>query len=319
MRPTRCRTWGLAAAAAAALTGLLLLAPRPAAVPTAPAPELAKAAPTGSSGWSLLALGGGGDDPADGVRTTRPPRDREPEDLLHALFTDGSLRGAALDGGWGVWDGQRLAPSADLRRRFDQMLITLGEASVDELRQLVDWLAERDLGPSGALAVLDVWDRYLQLQQHAYREVMDLQNPERWPQVLQERQRVRRDVLGAGWAEAFYGTEERAFIHRLQGTPTQAVPQEPAWTDPAPTGISEQEWQRQRMAALGVEAAERLQAEERRQAEWQARLNAAREALDRIARAPELSSIQRKATAEQWLNQHFEGTERLRASALLGL
>ena len=73
------------------------------------------------------------------------------------------------------------------------------------------------------------------------------------------------------------------------------------------------------VTALGAEAAERLQAEEQRQAEWAARLEAARAALDGIARAPELSATQRQAAAAQWLNQHFEGNERLRASVLLGL
>jgi hypothetical protein len=83
---------------------------------------------------------------------------------------DGSLRGADLDGGWGNWNGQQLLPSRDLRRRFDQLLTTVGEAEPDELRaQLVAWLAERDLGPQGAQEVLAVWDRYLKLQQHTFQ------------------------------------------------------------------------------------------------------------------------------------------------------
>lgn len=317
MRAERRWVWGLAAAVVVAVATLSLQTAR-----QAEAPRAAEHAPTpsvraDSSGWSLLALGGGGDAPAGEAPQGRPPR--EPEDLLQALFTDGSLRGAALDGGWGTWNGQQLTPSRDLRRRFDQLLTTLGEASADELRPLVGWLAERDLGPSGALAVLAVWDRYLQLQQHAYREVMDLHNPARWPQVLHERQQARRNRLGPGWAEAFYSEEERAFSQRLQATPGPANPPAPDWVNPAPAGIPAPDWQRQRVTALGAEAAERLQAEEQRQAEWAARLEAARAALDGIARAPELSATQRQAAAAQWLNQHFEGNERLRASVLLGL
>lgn len=316
MRTGRRWAWSLAVAAVVVIA-LSLLAPRQAETPRAAEQAPAPSVRADSSGWSLLALGGGGEAPSGGSTQGSPPRD--PEDLLQALFTDGSLRGAALDGGWGIWNGQQLTPSRDLRRRFDQLLTTLGEASADELRPLVGWLAERDLGPSGALAVLAVWDRYLQLQQHAYREAMDLRNPARWPQVLHERQQARRDRLGPGWAEAFYGEEERAFSERLQATPAPATPPTPDWLGPAPAGIPAPDWQRQRVAALGAEAAERLQAEEQRQAEWAARLDTARAALDGIARAPELSAAQRQAAAAQWVNQHFEGNERLRASVLLGL
>lgn len=317
MRHARRWTWGLAAGATLLLAGLLTQVRPPAEAPPVAAVPPPAGASTISSGWSLLALGGGGETPPDGAPLRRPAR--APEDLLHALFTDGSLRGAALDGDWGRWDGQRLAPSADLRRRFDQLLTTLGESTVEELRQLVGWLADKDLGPSGALAVLEVWDRYLRLQQHSYREAMDLQQPQRWPLVLQERQRVRRDGLGADWAEAFYGAEERAFGQRLQGTPEADPQRDATWLAAAPAGTDAQTWQRQRLAALGEAAAARLEAEERRQADWQARLDAARAALDRIARAPELSAPQREAAATQWLETHFEGTERLRARALLGL
>ena len=48
-------------------------------------------------------------------------------------------------------------------------------------------------------------------------------------------------------------------------------------------------------------------------------LDNARLAIERIARAPELSPQQRQAATQQWLDQHFQGTEKLRASALLGL
>lgn len=307
---------GLAAGALVMAAGLLLRG-EPAAVQAPTGAPRADNHPT-AAGWSLLALGGGDARPAN--RAPDHPPERAPEDLLHTLFTDGSLQGAELDGGWGSWDGQRLAPSAALRRRFDQLLTTLGEASVSELRELVGWLAARDLGPSGALAVLAVWDRYLQLQQHPYREVMDLQNPQHWPAVLAERQRVRRASLGIDWADAFYGEAEQAFSQRLQA-PAQPPPAtEPtAWWGPAPQGVSPDDWAAQRLATLGPDAVARLQAEEQAQADWASRLDNARQALDRIARAPELSDQQKQAARAQWLAAHFQGSEHLRASTLLGL
>jgi lipase chaperone LimK len=268
---------------------------------------------TAAQGWSLLALGGG-DTPTPRATASSASTLPAPEDLWQALFVDGSLRGAELDGAWGDWDGQRLAPSLALRRRFDQLLTTVGETSPEALRNLVAWLAERDLGAAGAEAVLAVWDRYLKLQHHRFKETMDLTRP----YVLQDHQLARRDALGIPWADAFYRDEEAAFRQRMDTGPTQQTAQ-PQWTAAAPQGVSAEAWHRQRVAALGQEAADRLQAEERAQAEWHQRLADARVSIERLAGAQELSAVQRQEAAQSWLNEHFQGTDRLRASALLGL
>lgn len=311
------RLWAVGAVlCAAGVAGLVaLLAPSPAIQPPAQ-PSVAQS--SAGPGWSLLALGGA-DRPSANAAPQAPRPPVAPEDLWHTLLTDGSLRGAELDGAWGAWDGRRLTPSADLRRRFDQLLTTLGETRPDELRLLVAWLAERDLGPPGAQAVLEVWDRYLKLQQHAFRETMDLGRPERWASVLQERQWVRRELLGVAWADAFYREEETALRQRLDPPPPTQNATEPVWTAAAPAGLAPQAWHHERVAALGQEAADRLQAEERAQAEWEQRLTTARSTIERLSRAPELSPGQRQAAVQNWLNQHFQGSERLRASALLGL
>jgi lipase chaperone LimK len=273
---------------------------------------------TVAQGWSLLALGGG-DSPSQRVTTSSAPTLPAPEDLWQALFVDGSLRGSELDGSWGDWDGQQLAPSHALRRRFDQLLTTLGETTPEALRTLVAWLAERDLGAAGAEAVLAVWDRYLKLQHHRFKETMDLTRPERWPYVLQDHQLARRDALGIAWADAFFREEEAAFRQRIDTGPAHRSEGQPNWTAAAPQGVSAEAWQRQRVDALGEEAADRLQAEERAQAEWNQRLADARLSIERLAGAPELSAVQRQEAAQSWLNEHFQGTDRLRASALLGL
>jgi len=313
----RQRLWAVAMAAGVAGVAALVFLPDrpPPAQRLDPPPSNSGNA---SPGWSLLALGGGVG-PTTAAIQPPPYSPAEPEDLLHTLFTEGSLRGAELDGAWGAWDGQRLSPNADLRRRFDQLLTTLGETHVDELRRLVAWLAERDLGAPGAQAVLEVWDRYLKLQQHVFREPMDLARPERWPAVLQEHQLARREMLGMAWADAFYGDEETAFRQRLDQTSTSQPTAEPNWTAPAPAGLAPEAWHRERVAALGQEAASRLQAEERAQADWDGRLATARSAIERLSQAPELSPVQRQEAKQNWLNQNFQGSERLRAGALLGL
>lgn len=314
-RPQRLWAVGTVLCAAGVAGLVALLAPSPAVPPPAqPSAAQSSAGP----GWSLLALGGA-DKPSANAAPQAPRPPVAPEDLWHTLLTDGSLRGAELDGTWGAWDGRQLTPSADLRRRFDQLLTTLGETRPDELRLLVAWLAERDLGAPGAQAVLEVWDRYLTLQQHAFRETMDLGRPERWASVLQERQLVRRELLGMAWADAFYREEETALRQRLDPPPPTQNATEPVWTAAAPAGLAPQAWHHERVVALGQEAADRLQAEERAQAEWEQRLTTARSTIEHLSRAPELSPGQRQEAVQNWLNQHFQGSERLRASALLGL
>lgn len=315
MRLAHPLIWATAVAGGVAAVAWWAL-PAPVTAPAAvvltapPAPDKAK-------GWSLLSLGGG-DAPAKPANTPMAKTLAAPEDLWQRVFVDGSLRGAELDGGWGLWDGKYLTPSRELRRRFDQLLTTVGETEPEELRALVAWLAERDLGSQGAQEVLAVWDRYLKLQHHAFNEPMDLTRPERWGRVLQEHQLARRDALGPAWADAFYRDEETAFRQRIDQGPTGRTP-EPEWTAAPPAGVSPEAWQQQRAAALGQEAAARLAAEEQAQAQWQQRLNEARQAVERLSTAPELSAVQRQEAAQTWLNEHFQGTDRLRASALLGL
>lgn len=307
-----------AAAAAGILAGAAWWAlPAPPAVPT----EVVLQPPparNAASGWSLLALGGE-NAPAQSVAALHAKVTTAPEDLWHRVFVDGSLRGAELDGGWGAWDGRQLAPSRELRRRFDQLLTTVGETDSEELRTLVAWLAERDLGDAGAQAVLAVWDRYMALQRHSFQETLDLNRPGRWGQVLQEHQLARRNVLGLAWADAFYREEETAFRQRLEQGQVSAAPAETRWTAAPPEGVSMEVWHHQRVAALGQEAADRLRAEERAQAEWEQRLADARLAIERLSRAPELSPVQRQQAVQNWVSQHFQGSERLRASALLAL
>lgn len=310
--------WALVASAAAAAAALSWLASQDGRA-VAAVQDIPVAAHAPHAGGSRLAAGGGEAGPFASAPAART--ERSPEDVLHALFTDGSLRGSELDGGWGRWDGKWLLPDAALRRRFDQLLTTVGEATADELRQLVAWLAERDLGTQGAQEVLNVWDRYLALQRHGFRESMDLARPERWARVLQERQLVRRELLGADWADAFYAAEEDALRQRLgqKLEPTHGAAPPAELSGPAPTGMAPEAWHDQRVAALGQEAADRLRAVERAQADWDQRLAAARAAVDRLVKAPELSTIQRQAAIRQWMDAHFQGSERLRAASLLGV
>jgi lipase chaperone LimK len=271
-----------------------------------------------TGGISLLAGGG----------SERPPAANagaagliDAADIETRMFTDGSLRGAELDGSWGRWVDGGLQPDFALRQRFDQLLTTIGEASTDELRAFVASRAERDTSREQAQAVLALWDQYLALQQVRHAETLDLTQPAKWPGLLQAHQLARREHLGPAWADAFYREEEQRFreliTERGQAKPAGSA----AGFSPLqlsaelPASVLHQ----LRVATYGREATERLRAEDQAQIAWQTRLDTARATLTRLRQAPELSEPQREQAVAQWLAQNFSETEQIRVRALLNL
>jgi lipase chaperone LimK len=281
--------------------------------PVADAPA---AAPVGrAEGFSLM---GAAPSP---LRSLGPALARSVADVDHALFVDGSLREATLDGDWGVDAQGRLQPSLALRRRFDQLLTTLGEVNLDEL---TGWLLDRtlrDVGPSASAEIMAVWERYIVLQERRYTTAARLDDPHTWTQALAERQQARREILVLAWAEAFYREEEDAMRRQaeLAGQPgSSGRTPEPSWLHPDPQ-LSADELHQRRVAQYGAQAAERLRAEDEAEARWQARLAQAREQVGALQQAAHLSEPQRRDAIEGWITRHFDEREQLRVRALLGL
>lgn len=281
--------------------------------PVADAPA---AAPVGrAEGFSLM---GAAPSP---LRSLGPALARSGADVEHALFVEGSLREAVLDGEWGVGAHGRLQPSLALRRRFDQLLTTLGEVHLDEL---TGWLRERtlrDVGPQASAEILAVWDRYVALQERRHATAVRLDDPRSWEQALAERQLARRELLGPAWAEAFYRDEEDAMRRQIElasqpGSPGR--PTEAALLHPDPQ-LGADELHRRRTGRYGPEAADRLRAEDEAQARWQARLAQAREQVRALQHAAHLSEPQRAQAIEGWIVAHFDAREQMRVKALLGL
>ena len=271
-----------------------------------------------TGGISLLAGGGSEGSP---MTNAGGPGSIDAADIETRLFTDGSLRGALFDGSWGRWADGRLQPDFALRRRFDQLLTTVGEASTDELRAFVASRAERDTSPEQARAVLALWDQYLALQQVRHAETLDLTQPAQWPRLLQAHQLARREHLGPAWADAFFGEEEQRFreliTERGQAKPAGSTasinPLQPSAELPASV------LHQLRVATYGREAAERLRAADQAEVAWQTRLDTARATLTRLRQAPELSEPQREQAVAHWLAQNFSETEQIRVRALLNL
>lgn len=236
------------------------------------------------------------------------------------VWESGSLRGSDLDGDWGTWVDNQLQPSVSLRRRFDYLLTALGEVQATDLRHWIEQEVSAQMSAGAARQVLAVWDRYLQLQQQGFRQQANPNDASTWQPALAERSTARRQILGADWAQAFYGDEERAFVVFTEELAAQraagAKPAKPAEVDLL-TGPASEPLQAQRVQQFGAAAAERLRAADTSWAEWERRLQSARQQLHTLTAAPELSALQRHQAQETYLAQHFSGHELVRARALL--
>ncbi|MCH7342643.1 lipase chaperone [Pelomonas sp. CA6] len=217
-----------------------------------------------------------------------------------------AVRGTQMDGDWGVDVAGQLQPSRALRRRFDHLLLMQGQVPVDEIGRHLDHLARQALTQPAADAVMEVWARYLRLQQTPLRTLPQPQDPASLAAALAERQRQRRALLGPAWAHAFYADEEAQLAELLNESaqPGAARPETPALID---------------RNSLDAAALQRLREEEAYQAQWQTRLDAARQALRQLDRDGQLSEPQRRQARQALLEQRFDTAERRRAAALLGL
>lgn len=247
-----------------------------------------------------------GDAPASGPA----PAAEEAARLDRWVAEHSVLRGTALDGGWGQDAQGRVRPSRALRQRFDHVLQLAGQVPT---ARITDWLTRRaqaELAPQDVATVLQVWQAYLALLAAPGRAgalatgSWAAPTATGWAAALAERRQLRRQWLGAAWADAFYAEEEAALARHVAAMP--AAPAEPA-------PLIDR-------SSLSAEAAQRLAEEEAAQARWQQRLAEAAAELQRLRAAPELSPPQREAALQRLVAERFEpGTEQSRARALLGL
>ncbi len=216
-----------------------------------------------------------------------------------------SLAGTQVDGDWGVDAQGQLRASRGLRQRFDYYLSLTGEMSLDAIRSVFQKAAQKDLKEPALGQVMGMWERYVKLQQHAWKYHVNLREPATWSVALVERQITRRNILGADWAQAFYADEEQQLqdmLTRMQSGQT------------GPAGIPEPT-----PALLHPQAKEREAELQAQWQQWEQRLAATRVKLQQLRNAPELSAPQRQQAIDQYLSQQFQEPDLSRAKALLGL
>ena len=222
-----------------------------------------------------------------------------------------SLAGTQVDGAWPTDARGRLRADRALRTRFDYYLSLLGERPLSDLRDLLGQDAREHLPVETVDQALALWDNYLALQQHRWQRPLDLGEPAKWSEVLAERKEVRRSLLGVDWAQAFYAEEEQALAQMIARVNSGASPGSlavgPPLTEPTP------------LPARLPDADQREAALKTQWADWERRLTDARQEVQRLRTAAELSGPQREQAIALYLAEHFHDGERIRARALLGL
>ncbi|MBC7993357.1 MAG: hypothetical protein H7Z15_08960 [Rhizobacter sp.] len=205
-----------------------------------------------------------------------PPAAAQGGRSVDQVRTTGSLRGSDLDGGWVV---ARLHTDPALSRRFDHLLTALGEVDTAEIRRWIGADVTRQHGAATAAQVLLAWDEHL----------ARLQNK---PTPGQE-------------AGNNYPAHPRPKTVRSP----PALPRAVLLPEPSASAEQLQTLHTQRIDKFGVEAAERLRAEDTVRWAWQHRLAQARAQLQSLP----------SAEHEGQLKRQFSGSELLRARTLLGL
>lgn len=240
---------------------------------------------------------------------TRASAPADPAAFQTWLQQSSSLRGAELDGDWGLDGRGQLHPQLWLRHRFDQLLTLLGEVSLEELGRYIESAVTERAGTAAAQQVMEVWRHYVQLQNQSFRQSVNPRDWRTWQAALDEQHQARQALLGAAWANAFYREEEEMLTAQIrQAQATETAPQDTAVAQSEPLIKRE---------TLTPEQAQRLAQAEAEWDQWKRRVAEAQRTVARIQQAPELSPPQRAQAVDRWLAENFSASEQRRVRALI--
>jgi len=311
MRAMQKRGWVAAGALVLVVVGGLLVAQRQSAEGDA----AASGPGAKTSGWSMI---GAGQEDASAV--VAPQSALTPDQVRTKLFKEGSFAGTEPAGEWCVASA-KLSPCTELRKRFEYYILGLGEVAIDDIKTLVADEARRAHGEKLAGDIMAIWDKYWQLRTYAWRNKFEQADRATWMPVFEEQRTVRRQILGADWAKAFFDEDEQNFKQyyaQLESglppppDPGEAVPQMAPGKDPAAVHA-------ERVARYGQVAADRLAKADEEWADWERRLAGARSHWEGLKNAANLSDAQRKQEMQAYVSSNFKPDEHVRVSALLHL
>jgi lipase chaperone LimK len=270
----------------------------------------------GSAGWGNMI--GASEEPAP--MASAPVAALTLDQVRNKLFKEGSFAGTEPAGDWCV-SSAKLSPCPELRKRFEYYILGVGEVAIGDIKGLVADEARRAHGDKLAADIMAIWDKYWQIRTYSWRNQFEQADRSTWMPVFEEQRLVRRQILGAEWAKAFFEQDEanfKAYYAQLESgappppDPGEPVPQMAPGKDPAAV-------QAERVARFGQAAADRLAKADEEWADWERRLAGARTEWDRLKNDASQSDALRKQAMQAYIDKNFKPDEHLRVQALLHL
>lgn len=263
----------------------------------------------------------------------------------------GSLAGTSVPGGWAQVDAAGdLVPTLALRQMFEYYLSALGEESLEQLVARIEQTLLALSEPARTQA-MDTLGAYLDYKlaisdlDAGYGGRSELEATE-MRRRMEEIQALRRTWLDSATADAFFAHDEaidRFQVEKLRIGQDEALSddqrqralEEAEQTLPEPMRKARRETRRfadyeqarldladdpealrdWRQKAFGAEAAQRLEALEQEQANWNRRWQAYSEARADLLSSG-LAGPELQGAIDHLRNQHFSEVERVRAQAL---
>lgn len=313
------------------------------ATPTPPGPAVAAVSPPVPSAPRV-----GTPAPQRAVATASPADTTSAAPALPPM--PGSLQDTEEDGSVQVDASGHLVVSADLRRLFDYYLSAMGEEGLPVIRErILASLRAKNLSAAAMEEAVRVLDDYLAYRDAARTFAANQRGAELDVGArLESLRELRREHLGP-WAEGLFGDEERVDAvsvermklqqdttlspeereRRIAALEEQLPAEYRASRDEAlrplrqqaveremvESGASAEDLRQHRLATVGAEATERLEAMDREEAEWKRRLAEFRSRREALGQS-EPNPAARQAAVQRLLFDSFTPEERLRVEAL---
>jgi lipase chaperone LimK len=230
-------------------------------------------------------------------------------DGVRAALARGALKGIKPYGNWCVQPESGLQPCLGLRDRFEYYLLAKDEVSAGDLRALVEDDARRANGTATAEQILVVFDRYLGVRQYPFPTPLGGNDWNAWQQALDARHQLRLQGLGADWALAFYGDQERSdqadLARARSGQPAPVASRPPAPRAPAP-GQWTPAMRAQMVQKYGEEAAKRMEKAEGERLPLEQVTNQVRREWMRLLSDKSLSEAERQEQIRRFIEQRVD-------------
>lgn len=273
---------------------------------------------SGRQGWSLLGAANDVEPGRAGAASNGSVRSVSA--IRAAVFGDALLSQTQVAGDWAVDANGVSRPDVALRKRFEHYLLALGNATPDEIRLLIQDEARKAHGDKIAGDIMGIYDKYMALRMQQPRNRLVLNERDTWEPAFQEQKAMRRQFLGAQWAEAFFKAEEEEFVRFAAQADGKSGSDKADLNMPVPQmgpGKDATAVHTERVALYGEAAAQRLAQADAEWADWERRVAGAKAEWQRLQGSAELSDVQRQQSLDQYIQSHFPPDERMRARGLI--